>query len=158
MEEKILTTHKDILLKSWELVQNLISSYGILSNKIQLWGLGGWAILIFYSYKEKDIVIAIFAIFIIIILILIEARIKQMEYAYIEKSLEIEKVLNDILVEDPSPILPDRGISTNIDTPSFKDFKKLFIPKRWLFWGPYIGVFIITILLIIFLCCIYTEK
>lgn len=48
--------NKDILLKSWEVVQNIAKYNCEISWKIRMWGLSIWAALISYSFSEKTFI------------------------------------------------------------------------------------------------------
>lgn len=125
-----------LLTKSWEIIQNLAKSNGELAWNVRVWGLGIWAALIAYSFKEQDQSIVLVAIFQLIIIFFIELSARQIQYKFIERSLEIERMLNDLLVGSEINI-PAGGISTQIDTPTILDLINLLKLKRWLIWLPY---------------------
>lgn len=72
--------------------------------------------------------------------LLLESGYKRLEMQYIRKSLEIERTLTDLLVDEPTPYLPTEGISTSLSTPTVRDLGALFALKRFLFWAPYLAV------------------
>ncbi|MCD1647643.1 hypothetical protein [Marinobacter adhaerens] len=130
-----------LLTKSWEVIQNLAKSNGELAWKVRVWGLGIWAALIAYSFKEHDQSIVLVAIFQLIIIFFIELSARQIQYKFIERSLEIERMLNDLLVGSEVNI-PAGGISTQIDTPTIIDLIYLLKLKRWLIWLPYASLLV----------------
>jgi hypothetical protein len=140
----------NILLKAWETYQNLSKGLGENCWKVRTVGIGFWSAIIAYGYQHSDKNVYKFSLLIIFMFFVIEAGIRQLQYEYISKSIEIEKSINDFLAGDEIS-LPSNGISTNIDIPSFVDFLLLFCLKRWLFWFPYLVLTTLTIILIRFI-------
>jgi hypothetical protein len=136
-----------ILIKAWETYQNLSKGFGENSWKIRTIGVGFWAATIAYGYKKHDSTILWLSFLIIFMFFTLEARMRQLQQKYIEKSIEIEASINDYLVGDEVQ-LPGEGISTNIQNPSYLDFLKLFKGKRFLFWFPYVLLVGASIILI----------
>jgi len=132
-----------LLTKSWEIIQNLAKSNGELAWKVRVWGLGIWAGLIAFSFKEHSQLIVLVALFQFIVIFFIELATRQIQYKFIQRSIEIEGMLNDLLVGDEVKI-PEGGISTQIDTPTTKDLFALFMLKRWLIWLPYLSLAVAT--------------
>ena len=126
-----------VLLKSWETFQALIKSQGEIAWKVRIWGVSVWSALLAYSFKETLPHIVLVAVIEIAVVFLVELAVRQIQYKYIDKSIEIEHVLNSLLVGDEMQ-LPSRGISTNIDTPNLADLVDLLRLKRWLVWLPYL--------------------
>ncbi|EPX0993005.1 hypothetical protein ACWWC9_003835, partial [Cronobacter sakazakii] len=72
------------------------------------------------------------------------------EYKMIERSHEIENSLNTFL-EGSELYLPDEGIKINITETSFDDFRsEIFLCKRWLIWGPYCCLAVVSLFAIVF--------
>ena len=134
-----------ILIKGWETVQSLAKGNGESAWRLRAWGISVWAALIAYSYTSRKPEIIILAVVTLVAVLLIELAIRQIQYQYIAKSIEIEKSINSILVGD-EPSIPECGISTNIDTPSLLDFFKLLTVKRWLIWFPYILLIVFSLI------------
>lgn len=139
----------ELLIKSWEMNQSLAKGFGDSCWKIKSIGIGFWSTILGYSYKQSDILPLWFAVLIIFLFFTLETGLKRLQYKYIYKSLEVEESLNDILVGD-DPRLPDTGISTNIEIPKLNDFIELFRLKRWMFWMPYLVMFIFNIIIIVY--------
>lgn len=137
----------NVLIKAWETYQNLIKGFGENAWKIRATGIGFWSAIMGYGYKNSDSKVYLFSLIIIILFLFLEAGMKQLQNKYINKSIKIEKSINDFLLDD-NVKFPSNGISTNIDTPSFKDFLNLFRLKRWLFWLPYLSLLIVTFVFI----------
>jgi len=126
-----------ILIKGWETLQSLAKANGESAWNLRAWGISVWSALFAYAYTSNKGEIVIVAIVTLFAVFLIELAIRQIQYQYIEKSLDIEKSINSILVgEEPS--IPEGGISTNIETPTMYGFFKLLAAKRWLIWFPYL--------------------
>lgn len=130
--------NKDILLKSWEIVQNIAKYNCEISWKIRMWGLSIWAALISYSFSEKNIYISILSIVVIIFIFIYESGQRIIEYKMIELSHDIENSLNKILTNSRVPYVPTNGIKTNISEYKFSDIRIIFSKNRWLIWLPYI--------------------
>ncbi len=137
----------NILIKAWEMYQNLAKGLGESSWKIKTIGIGFWSAIVAYSYKENDNNIYFLSILIVILFFFIESGMRRLQYKYIEKSIEIEKSINDYLVEEDEIRLPSKGITTNVEVPDCKDFFNLFRLKRWIFWFPYLVLLLSSILL-----------
>lgn len=137
-------TKIEILIKSWEIFQNLSKGFGENSWKIRTMGVGFWATVVAYGYKEDNVTMYYVAIGILLIFHLMECGTKIMQNKYIMKSIEIEKSINDIL-DDAFLKTPKNGISTNISNPNMKDFFSLYTYKRWMFWFPYLVLLILSI-------------
>lgn len=82
-----------------------------------------------------------------VLFLLLEAGYKRLEIQYIRKSLDIERTLTDLLVDEPTPYLPAEGIGTSLSTPTLRDLGVLFTFKRFLFWFPYAVVGVASIVL-----------
>lgn len=127
-----------ILSKAYETCQALARSNAETAWKVRSWGIGIWAALMAYGYQNqsREIVwlsfVALFCIFVV------ELAIRQIEYAFIARALEIEDSFGDLLIGSPNPRLPSYGASTNIQTPSVKGLLSLLSVKRWLVWFPYL--------------------
>lgn len=134
-----------IVIKAWETFQSLARLNGEMAWKVRIWGISIWCALIAYGFKEQQQFIAFIALLEIVVIFLIEIGIRQVQYQYIEKSIEIESTLNSLLVGDEME-LPERGISTNIDTPTYGDLLALLKIKRWLIWLPYVLLFLFTLI------------
>ncbi len=126
----------EILIKAWETMQALAKGNGETAWRIRAWGVSVWSALMTYAYKHHSPEIIYIAIITLAVLFLIEAAVKQLQYKFIQRSIEIEFSLKSIL-EGGEFMLPDNGISTNIEIPNLKDFIDLFQLKRWIFWFPY---------------------
>lgn len=137
----------NVLIKAWETYQNLAKGFGENAWKIRATGIGFWSAIMGYGYKNGDNKVYLFSLVIVFLFLFLEAGMKQFQYKYISKSISIEKSINDFLLDD-NVKLPTNGISTNVATPSIKDFLNLFRLKRWLFWLPYLALLIVTFLFI----------
>jgi len=128
----------DVVLETWKLYQGLATSFGDNCWKIKTLGIGFWSAVVAYGYQNGDRIVYFYSGILILLFFIIESGIRRIQYKYIQKSVEIEKVLNDFLVEEEEIDYPDNGISTNIDIPDLNDFKDLFRLKSWMFWLPYL--------------------
>lgn len=137
----------DILLKAWETMQGLAKGNAETAWRVRAWGVSLWAALMAYAYKNQAPEIIYLAIISLIVLFFIEASVKQIQYKFIQRALDIEDSLNSIL-ENGDLQLPDHGVSTNLKTPDIVDFIALFQLKRWIFWFPYAILVIFSMLAI----------
>lgn len=147
--------NKDILLKSWEIVQNIAKYNCEISWKIRMWGLSIWAALISFSFSEKNIYISILSIVVIIFIFIYESGQRIIEYKMIELSHDIEKSLNNILTNQKKYYLPNNGVKTNISEYTLKDIKIIFSKNRWLIWLPYITLLITNLIQIVVILYTY---
>ncbi|OXS52154.1 hypothetical protein B1A99_34930 [Cohnella sp. CIP 111063] len=131
-EEKI-----HVLIKAWETYQNLSKGFGENAWKIRTMGIGFWSAIIAYGYQKNNEMMYYLSIIIVMLFFLLESGMRLLQQKYIEKSIEMEKSINDYLVDDEIQ-MPEDGISTNVLTPTIFDFFKLFKLKRWMFWFPYL--------------------
>lgn len=139
----------DVLKSAWEMYQKLSTGFAENCWKIRSVGIGFWSAIIAYGYKQNDKLPYYFSILIAFIFFFMESGMRRIQNKYILKSIEIEKSINDFLV-GTDPKLPNNGISTNIEIPSFSDFLDLLRLRRWMFWLPYLTLFIISNILIFF--------
>lgn len=126
-----------ILIKAWETMQALAKGNGEAAWHIRTWAVTAWSAMMAYAYQNKSPETMYIAIVAVIVLLFIEAAVRQIQYKFIEKSMEVESSLKSIL-EGGEIELPDNGISTKIGTPTISDFISLFQLKRWMFWFPYL--------------------
>lgn len=133
MDEKMI----GVLIKAWETYQNLSKVFGENVWKIRTMGIGFWAAIVAYGYKQNEIKMYYLAAIVAVLFFMLEAGTRIIQQKYIQKSIEIEKSINDFLTGDLVKI-PGDGISTNISNPSLKDYISLLKLRRWLFWLPYI--------------------
>ncbi|TQR14750.1 hypothetical protein [Psychrobacillus soli] len=137
----------NVLIKAWETYQNLAKGFGENAWKIRAIGIGFWSAIMGYGYKNDDSKVYLFSLIIVVLFLFLETGMKQLQYKYINKSINIEKSINDFLLGD-NVKFPTNGISTNIATPSIIDFLNMFRLKRWMFWLPYLVLLIVTFLFI----------
>jgi hypothetical protein len=140
-----------IIIKAWETYQNLAKGFGDNVWKIRTSGIGFWAATIGYGYKNDDKNIIIFSLIIILMFLILEGGAKQLQVKYIQKSIAIERTLNDILVGEDEWTLPNNGVSTNFQISPIKDTLDLFKFRRWGFWLPYLVLVTITLAIHIYM-------
>lgn len=133
-----------VLIRAWEKYQSLAKGFGENAWKIRTWGIGFWATIIAYGYQNNNKSMYYISLLIIGVFLFMEAGMRMFQNKYIEKSIDIERSINDYLVGSYIRI-PEDGISTNITTPTCCDFLKLFQLKRWMFWLPYLLLIISSI-------------
>ncbi|WP_270168403.1 hypothetical protein [Paenibacillus sp. SYP-B4298] len=133
MDEKMI----GVLIKAWETYQNLSKGFGENAWKIRTMGIGFWAAIVAYGYKQNEVTMYYLAALVAVLFFMLEAGTRILQQKYIQKSIEIEKSINDFLTGDLVKI-PGDGISTNFSNPSLKDFISLLKLRRWMFWLPYI--------------------
>jgi len=136
-----------ILIKAWETMQALAKGNGETAWRIRAWAVTLWSATMAYAYKNQAPAIIYIAVIALVVLFFIEAAVRQIQYKYIQKSIEVETSLKSIL-EGGNFELPDNGITTNIDTPNVVNFLNLFQLRRWIFWFPYLLLVISSLLAI----------
>jgi len=145
-----MSHEKDILLKAWELTQSVAKNNAETAWKVRMWGITIWGALMSYAFTNQSKTIVVISVIILIPIFLFECGIRIIEYKMIERSHEIESSLNTFL-EGSELYLPDEGIKINISETSFEDFRKeIFLGKRWLVWGPYCCLLVVSLIAIIF--------
>jgi hypothetical protein len=132
-----------IVLKVWEMCHGIAKSSGETAWSVRSWGVSIWSALIAYAFTAKIPALTWVAFVVLMSLLVIEIAIRQIQYSYIKRSLELEDALNDVLAGSEMRII-DHGASTNIDTPTFRDFLELLKIKRWLIWFPYLLLALFT--------------
>lgn len=140
----------DLVVKAWEACHGVAKSNGESAWTLRTWGLGIWAALVAYAFKEQLAGIAGVALVVLIFTFVMELGIRQIQYAFLQRALELEKSLNDALVGD-SFRLPPKGLSTDIGIPSLGDLLDLLRVRRWLLWSPYVLLVVPTVLLMVWL-------
>lgn len=134
-----LTDHQSqVLSKVYDKCQDLARSNAESAWSIRSWGVAVWAAMIAYGFDKYRPEIVVAAGGVLLCVFFIELAVRQIQYAFIARALEIERTFNDVLVGSSSPVLPSSGASTNIDTPKLKDMFALLAPRRWLIWLPYL--------------------
>lgn len=142
-----MTTEQiNILLKSWEMTQAMVKSLEENFWKIRSVYVGFWSILIAYAYQRQEPILLLGSVVILFPFFMFEGGLKLIQLKYISNSISLEATLNDILIGEEVPRLPERGISTNFGLIRPKEFLKLFQLKRWLFWAPYLFLILLTAL------------
>lgn len=138
-----MSHEKDILLKAWELTQSIAKNNAETAWKVRMWGITIWAALLSFAFTNHNATISLVSIIVLLPILIFECGIRIIEYKMIERSHEIESSLNTFL-EKSELILPDEGIKINITETSLKDFGDILIFKRWLIWGPYVSLALIS--------------
>ncbi len=146
----MMSNEKDILLKAWELTQSVAKNNAETAWKVRMWGITIWGALLSYAFTNHSTLIIAISIVILIPIFIFECGIRIIEYKMIERSHEIENSLNTFL-EGSELHLPDEGIKINITETSFVDFRnESFLCKRWLIWGPYCCLAVVSLFAIVF--------
>jgi hypothetical protein len=138
---------KELVLKTWEVYQGLVQGLGDTCWKIRSIFYTTSSALIAYAFVHSVPILYIVVSILSVAFFLLEAGYKQIQDQYIVKSIQIERTLNDLLVNEPEPFIHERGISTSIKTPTPRGYLKQLRPRKWLFWGPYLAVFVCSLLL-----------
>lgn len=138
---------KDLVLKTWEVYQGLIQGLGETCWKIRSIFYTASSALIAYGFVHSIPFLYLVVAVLCVIFFVLEAGYKQIQDQYIVKSVEIERTLNDLLVNEPHPFIAERGISTAIKTPTRRGYRNQLRLRKWLFWGPYALIFVCSIVL-----------
>ncbi|WP_262265074.1 hypothetical protein [Pantoea dispersa] len=139
-----MNIEKDILLKAWELTQSIAKNNAETAWKVRMWGITIWGALLSYAYTNNSHSVIVISFFILFPIFIFECGIRVIEYKMISFSHEIENSLNTLLVGSDLH-LPDEGIKINITETSIVDLKKILTLKRWLIWGPYVCLALVSL-------------
>jgi len=138
--------NKDIALKAWDIYQSLAKGMGESAWKIRSVCFTTSAALIAYTYNSSSPALYLLVPAIAFLFMMLESGYRRLQDQYIEKSNLIELTLNDFIANEEFPRFPD-SIGTDVNTPSWIHFLKLFKLKRVMFWLPYLVIIAIPILL-----------
>ena len=138
--------NKDIALKAWEVYQELAKGMGESAWQIRSIYFATAAGLIAYTYNSSSPILYLLVSILCVLFFVIESGYRRLQDQYIEKSMAIERTLNDFIANDEHPRFP-QSIGTDVDTPSFKSLIKLFELKRIIFWLPYLVFFFLPVVL-----------
>lgn len=139
-----MNIEKDILLKAWELIQSIAKNNAETAWKVRMWGITIWGALLSYAYTNNSHSVIVISFLILFPIFIFECGIRVIEYKMISFSHEIENSLNTLLVGSDLH-LPDEGIKINITETSIVDLKKILTLKRWLIWGPYVCLALVSL-------------
>jgi hypothetical protein len=145
MSLRIGVMDKDIVLKSWEVFQGLARGLGDSCWKIRSVFYTASSALVAYAFVHSAPTLYLFAMGLSVAFFLLESGYKQVQDQYISKSLAIERTLNDLLVDEPEPFIPEGGISTSITTPTIKKCFTTLKYRNWFFWLPYLIVALVCL-------------
>lgn len=141
--------NKDIALKAWEVYQGLAKGMGESAWKIRSICFAMTSALIAYVYNSSSPLLYFLVSFVCILFFFLESGYRRLQDQYIEKSIAIERTLNDFIANDEHPTFPE-SIGTDVDTPKFSGLFKLLAIKRIIFWLPYLILFLLPIALFFF--------
>ncbi len=135
----------DVLLKSWELTQNIAKNNAETAWKVRMWGVTIWSALIAYAFNNNSVEIVLLSGFILIPIAWFEFGIRTVEYKLISRSHEIEESINNLLLKGEF-IPPTEGVKIKIEPTKLSDYLSLLNKKRWLVWGPYLALLVSSVL------------
>ena len=138
--------NKDIALKAWKVYQELAKGMGESAWQIRSIYFATAAGLIAYTYNSSSPILYLLVSILCLLFFVIESGYRRLQDQYIEKSMAIERTLNDFIANDEHPRFA-QSIGTDVDTPSFKSLIKLFELKRIIFWLPYLVFFFLPVVL-----------
>jgi hypothetical protein len=138
---------KEIVLKTWEVYQGLVQGLGETCWKIRTVFYTASSAVIAYAFVHSIPFLYVVVAVLSIVFFVLEAGYKQIQNQYIVKSAQIERTLNDLLVDEPYPFIPEGGIMTAIKTPTYRGYRGLLRWRNWLFWVPYAFVFVCAVVL-----------
>jgi hypothetical protein len=138
---------KEIILKTWEVYQGLVQGMGDTCWKLRSLFYTASSALIAYGFVHSITVPYALVSVLSIMFFLLEAGYKDIQNQYIQKSLEIERTLSDLLVNEPEPFIPPGGISTSIAKLSLWRYRNQLRMRKILFWGPYFLFLIVSLVL-----------
>ncbi|HRL76332.1 MAG TPA: hypothetical protein PLC86_11420 [Candidatus Accumulibacter phosphatis] len=136
-----------ITLAAWNQYQQLVRNSADAVWKIRAAFYAVSSALLASGYASQTNFIYLTVPLAAILFLLLEGGHLRLQMQYIKKSLEIERTITDLLVDEKDPFLPMEGISTAISTPTLLEMFALFSPKRYLFWLPYLMIIATAMLL-----------
>lgn len=137
----------EIPLKAWEMFQGLARSFGETCWKLRsIFYTASSAILAYAFVNSVPSLYGVVAGLSVAFFVL-ESGSKQIQDQYIRKSLEVERTINDILLDEEEPFISEDGISTSIKSPTLSRCFR-FPRNRLFFWGPYVVMFVLSLLLL----------
>ena len=139
-----------IALAAWNQYQQLVRNSSEAMWKIRTAFYTISSALVAAGYASQQPFIYLCVPFVALLFLFLEGGHMRFQLQYIHKSIEIERTLTDLLVDEDAPFLPSEGISTILATPSPKDLLALFSAKRYLFWLPYLIVVATAVTLHVF--------
>jgi len=141
--------NKDIALKAWDIYQGLAKGMGESAWKIRSTCIAIISALISYTYNSSSPFLYIITSIVCLLFFVLESGYRRLQDQYIEKSIAIERTLNDFIAYDEHPVFP-QSIGTDVDTPTFRGLLNLLTVKRIIFWLPYLILFLLPVVLYIF--------
>jgi len=145
----VVDKNKDIALKAWEIYQGLAKGMGESAWKIRSICFAMASALIAYTYSSSSPLLYLLVSIVCVLFFFLESGYRRLQDQYINKSIAIERTLNDFIANDDHPAFPE-SIGTDVDTPTFTGLLKLLAVKRIIFWLPYIILFLLPIALFVF--------
>ncbi|WP_322520806.1 hypothetical protein SR882_08425 [Guyparkeria halophila] len=136
----------EIALKAWSVYQDLIRDMGGAAWKIKSVCFTVSAGIISYGFTSGESYVFLVASFLSLIFLMLESGFRCLQDQIINKSLEIERTINGFIAHDDRPVFPD-SVGTDLDAPRMSDLRSLFSVNRFLFWLPYLILFVVPIIL-----------
>lgn len=137
----------EIPLKAWEMFQGLAQSFGETCWKLRSIYYTASSAILAYAFVNSvpslyGVVVGLSVAFFVL-----ESGSKQIQDQYIRKSIEVERTINDILLDEEEPFISEDGIYTSIKPPTLsRCFRFPF--NRLFFWGPYAVMFVLSLILL----------
>jgi hypothetical protein len=134
---------QELLLKNWELVQDIIKTLGDRSWQVKAWGVTvWWAVLGYAVSADKPLLLWYLLVFIGIVLS-IDITVRLTEEKFFEHTKAIEGALTAIAVGDTQSRAA-QPIGTSVSRPQLRDLPNLFSFRRVGFWFPYLALTVTT--------------
>jgi hypothetical protein len=126
----------DVVLKTWDQLQSIVRTLEDSATKMRAAGFAVWGALLAYAYTNHGALVFLTGLLSITFSCANEIRIRQIQFAFIRRSLELEKALGAFMVNDVQSFIA-ADVSTRIPSPSFRQFRDMFGRRRWAIWSPY---------------------
>jgi hypothetical protein len=137
----------EIPLKAWEMFQGLAQSFGETCWKLRsIYYTASSAIMAYAFVNSVPSLYGVVAGLSVAFFVL-ESGSKQIQDQYIRKSIEVERTINDILLDEEEPFISEDGIYTSIRPPTLSRCFR-FPLNRLFFWGPYAIMFVLSLLML----------
>ncbi|MBN5049565.1 hypothetical protein JY456_04325 [Stenotrophomonas maltophilia] len=138
----------DVVIKAYESNQALARFNGESASRSQSWGVAVWSALIAFSVSNAEQLILHAALVVLLIVFIVDMGYRRVQYAFIAKSIELERVINKYLLSGEVDLSADL-FTTVVKVPKVSSATEQLELKRWLFWLPYLILLFANIALIV---------
>lgn len=136
-DEKI-KIEKDIYLKAWDIYQARVSWHGEIRWRILIIGVASSTSLISYGYIQSLPGLYLISAMAGLICMYIDSLHYRIQWFYIQRSIDTEHALRDIVLEKENPHVPREVVDTEPKLADAPSLWQLCRTNRSMFWFPYL--------------------